>query len=180
MGSDSSLTLRNMLEGLRVNSAFKSVTHNEDGQLDYVLMKTGINAAKYVAGSFKNVYSDHKSLFLRISTDDDDVVTTSSRVIDAIEDMHTIGDNTRSKEIVQIPSRVIDADTHTIEDNTSSKKIVQIPTSATVSDIENNIRFDNCTGNNNCWLNCVIQFLPHMLNLVPEQHMYEKNKKSHD
>merc|ERR1712105_62939 len=83
MGSDSSLTLRNMLEGLSITSAFKSVTHNQDGQLDYVLMKTGINAAKYVAGSFKKLYSDHKSLFLRIFTDDDDVATTSSRVIDA-------------------------------------------------------------------------------------------------
>ena len=84
-----------MLKGLRVNSAFKSVTHNQDGQLDYVLMKDGINAAKYVAGSFKNLYSDHKSVFLRISTDVDDVVTTSSRVIDA--DTHTIEDNTSSK-----------------------------------------------------------------------------------
>ena len=134
-----------MLKGLRVNSAFKSVTHNQDGQLDYVLMKDGINAAKYVAGSFKNLYSDHKSVFLRISTDDDDVVTTSSRVIDAIEDIHTI------------------------EDNTSSLEIVQIPTSATVSDIANIIRFDNSTGNNNCWLNCVIRVLAHMLNLVPNQ-----------
>ena len=52
MGSDSSLTLRNMLKGLRVNSAFKSVTHNQDGQLDYVFMKDDINAAKYVAGNY--------------------------------------------------------------------------------------------------------------------------------
>ena len=136
MGSDSSLTLRNMLDVLRVTSAFKSVTHNQDGQLDYVLMKDGINAAKYVAGSFKNLYSDHKSVFLRISTDDDDVVTTSSRVIDAIEDIHTI------------------------EDNTSSLEIVQIPTSATVSDIANIIHFDNSSGKNNCWLNCVIRVIP--------------------
>ena len=106
-------------------------------------MKDGINAAKYVAGSFKNLYSDHKSVFLRISIDKVDVVTTSSMVIDA--------------------------DTHTIEDNTSSKEIVQIPTSATVSDIANIICFDNSTRNNNCWLNCVIRVLAHMLNLVPYQ-----------
>ena len=68
-------------------------------------------------------------MFLRISTDDDDVVTTSSRVIE----------------------------------------IVQIPTSATVSDIANIIRIDNSNGNKNCWLNCVIQVLAHMLNLVPYQ-----------
>ena len=105
-------------------------------------MKDGINAAKYVAESLKNLYSDHKSAFLRISTEVDDVVTISSKVIDAIEDIHTI------------------------EDNTSSLEIVQIQTSATVSDIANIIRFDNSTGNNNCWLNCVIRVLAHMLNLV--------------
>ena len=51
---------------LGVKSAFKSVTHNLDGQLDYVLMRNDIQSNKYLAGTFKNLYSDHRSLFLRI------------------------------------------------------------------------------------------------------------------
>ena len=52
---------------LGVKSVFKSVTHNLGGQLDYVLMKNDIPSNKYLAGTFKNLYSDHSSLFLRIA-----------------------------------------------------------------------------------------------------------------
>jgi len=54
---------------LGVKSAFKSVTHNLDGQLDYVLIWKDIQSNKYLAGNFKNLYSDHRSIFLRIPTD---------------------------------------------------------------------------------------------------------------
>ena len=37
-----------------------------------------------------------------------------------------------------------------------------------VFDITNITRFNNNMGNNNCWLNCVIRVLAHMLNLCPE------------
>ena len=49
-----------------MKSAFNSVTHNQDGQLDYVLIRQDIQSNKYLAGNFKNLYSDHRSLFLRI------------------------------------------------------------------------------------------------------------------
>ena len=39
---------------LGVKSAFKCVTHNLDGQLDYVLMRHDIQSNKYLAGTFKN------------------------------------------------------------------------------------------------------------------------------
>ena len=56
-----------IFQKLGVKSVFKSVTHNLDGQLDYVLMKNDIPSKKYLAGTFKNLYSDHSSLFLRIA-----------------------------------------------------------------------------------------------------------------
>ena len=68
-GIDTSTKLMDIFQKLGVKSAFKSVTHNLDGQLDYVLMKNDIPSNKYLAGTFKNLYSDHRSLFLRIPTD---------------------------------------------------------------------------------------------------------------
>ena len=59
-----------IFKNLGVKSAVKSTTHNLGGQLDYILIRYDIDSNKYLAGSFKNLYSDHKSLFLRISTDD--------------------------------------------------------------------------------------------------------------
>ena len=44
-----------------------------------------------------------------------------------------------------------------------------------VLQIENIIRFDNSAGNNNCWLNCVVRVLAHMLHAVPNLHMYQKS-----
>ena len=81
MGMDPQVTLTNMLEGLNVFSAFKSQTQDQCGQLDYVLMNPN-SCVKYGAGSFKNVYSDHKSVFLRISAEDD-VVTASHNTTQA-------------------------------------------------------------------------------------------------
>ena len=66
-GIDTSTKLLDIFQKLGVKSVFKSVTHNLDGQLDYVLMKNDIQSNKYLAGTFKNLYSDHSSLFLRIA-----------------------------------------------------------------------------------------------------------------
>ena len=66
-GMDTSTKLLDIFQKLGVKSVFKSVTHNLDGQLDYVLMKNDIPSNKYLAGTFKNLYSDHSSLFLRIA-----------------------------------------------------------------------------------------------------------------
>ena len=66
-GIDTSTKLLDIFQKLGVKSVFKSVTHNLDGQLDYVLMKNDIPSNKYLAGTFKNLYSDHSSLFLRIA-----------------------------------------------------------------------------------------------------------------
>ena len=68
-GMDTSKKLMDILQQLGVKSAFKSVTHNQDGQLDYVLIRQDIQSDKYLAGNFKNLYSDHRSIFLRIPTD---------------------------------------------------------------------------------------------------------------
>ena len=68
-GMDTSKKLMDILQQLGVKSAFKSVTHNQDGQLDYVLIRQDIQSDKYLAGNFKNLYSDHSSIFLRIPTD---------------------------------------------------------------------------------------------------------------
>ena len=68
-GIETSRKLMDIFKKLGVKSAFKSVTHNLDGQLDYVLMRNDIQSNKYLAGTFKNLYSDHRSLFLRIPTD---------------------------------------------------------------------------------------------------------------
>ena len=68
-GIDTSTKLMDIFQKLGVKSVFKSVTHNLDGQLDYVLMRNDIQSNKYLAGTFKNLYSDHRSLFLRIPTD---------------------------------------------------------------------------------------------------------------
>jgi len=66
-GIDTSTKLMDIFKKLGVKSAFKCVTHNLDGQLDYVLMRHDIQSNKYLAGTFKNLYSDHSSLFLRIA-----------------------------------------------------------------------------------------------------------------
>merc|ERR1712030_203627 len=68
-GIETSRKLMDIFKKLGVKSAFKSVTHNLDGQLDYVLIRKDIQSNKYLAGNFKNLYSDHRSLFLRIPTD---------------------------------------------------------------------------------------------------------------
>merc|ERR1712208_252709 len=66
-GMETKTKLLEIFQKLGVKSVFKSVTHNLDGQLDYVLMKKDIPSNKYLAGTFKNLYSDHSSLFLRIA-----------------------------------------------------------------------------------------------------------------
>merc|ERR1712089_18447 len=58
-GMDTSKKLMDIFQKLGVKSAFKSVTHNLDGQLDYVLIRKDIQSNKYLAGNFKNIYSDH-------------------------------------------------------------------------------------------------------------------------
>ena len=66
-GINTSTKLLDIFQKLGVKSVFKSVTHNLDGQLDYVLMKNDIPSNKYLAGTFKNLYTEHSSLFLRIA-----------------------------------------------------------------------------------------------------------------
>merc|ERR1711955_193230 len=59
IGQDTSTELLDIFQQLGVKSLFKSVTHIKGGQLDYVLMKNDIPSNKYLAGTFKNLYSDH-------------------------------------------------------------------------------------------------------------------------
>ena len=67
IGQDTSTELLDIFQQLGVKSLFKSVTHIKGGQLDYVLMKNDIPSNKYLAGTFKNLYSDHCAVFLRIA-----------------------------------------------------------------------------------------------------------------
>ena len=69
IGIETSRKLMDIFKKLGVKSAFKSGTQNIDGQLDYILMRYDIDSNKYLAGTFKYLYSDHRSLFLRIFTD---------------------------------------------------------------------------------------------------------------
>ena len=55
---------------LGIKSAIKSTKHYLVSHLGYVIKIYEIDFNKYLEGSFKILYSDHKSLFLRISTDD--------------------------------------------------------------------------------------------------------------
>ena len=47
---------------------------------------------------------------------------------------------------------------------------------ANISNIANIIRFDNSRGHNNCWLNCVVRVLAHMLELVPEENVFQQTE----
>ena len=49
-------------------------------QLDYVLMRDGINSEIYVTGTSKNLYSDNKSLILRKSIYDNNLVKTARNI----------------------------------------------------------------------------------------------------
>ena len=73
MVSDISVTLVNNLKELKLKTALESIRHNLNDQLDYVLIRDDISSEKYSADTFKNLYSEHKSLFLRICTDDNEV-----------------------------------------------------------------------------------------------------------
>ena len=62
---------------LCVVSTFHEVTHLKGNQLDYVLLKKDAGLP-YLAGCFKNMYSDHKSVYLRIATGEN--ITTGSGI----------------------------------------------------------------------------------------------------
>ena len=76
--SDISLKVVNICKELKLQTALESIRYNLNDQLDYVLIRDDISSQKYSGGTFKNLYSEHKSLFLRIYTDDNDVFKTAN------------------------------------------------------------------------------------------------------
>ena len=68
--TDSSVTFVNIFNNLNVKS---TIRHNDKGELDYVFMKDDIDSSKYSTGSFANLYSDHRALFLRLYSGINDV-----------------------------------------------------------------------------------------------------------
>ena len=67
--SDISLKVLKICKKLKLQMAFNY-------QFDYVLISNVISSEKYSSGTFKNLYSEQKSLFLRICFDDDKVLKT--------------------------------------------------------------------------------------------------------
>ena len=76
-GMETNVKLASVLEKLYLTSTFNLSTHSQGRQLDYVLVKRNIYH-KYVSGCFKNFYSDHMSIFLRLCFEKN-VVTVSQR-----------------------------------------------------------------------------------------------------
>ena len=62
IGMEENRLLSRMCDTLNVFSSFSEETHVSNGQLDYVLVGKNIQF-KYLAGCFRNLYSDHKSVF---------------------------------------------------------------------------------------------------------------------
>ena len=67
------------------------VTNQFQYKLDYVLIPDDIISQKYSSGTFKNLYSEHKSLFLRICFDENEVLKTPN-LKENIENMPNIDD----------------------------------------------------------------------------------------
>ena len=67
--SDISLKVVKICKKLKLQTAFNY-------QFDYVLISNVISSEIYSSGTFKNLYSEQKSLFLRICFDDDKVLKT--------------------------------------------------------------------------------------------------------
>ena len=185
MGSD-------IFKKLRLKSALQSRKHNLNAKLDYVLMRDDINLEKYSAGTFKNLYTDNKSLFLRISTDPNDVFKTANAHNTDPEartgegegeengdNQATTGgaaqcENTEKNKSVEEVTHNESVEEDTDNDNESVEEDTDNDTSLESiannnPDIQDVIRFDNSRGHNNCWLNCVIRVLAHMLQLLPNQ-----------
>ena len=69
-------------------------------QFDYVLISDVISSEKYSSGTFKNLYSEQKSLFLRICFDDDKVLKTPN-VEENTENMENT-ENTRNTQFIEV------------------------------------------------------------------------------
>lgn len=74
-GIDTPRLLMDIFTKLGVKLTVKSTTHNVGGHLEYILIRYDIDSNKYLTGSFKNRYSNHKSLFLHILIDDTAIST---------------------------------------------------------------------------------------------------------
>ena len=166
------LKLIEILERLNLCSAFKAVTHDQGGQLDYVLMKIGINY-KYVAGTFKNFYSDHKAVFLRIALDEN--VGTSLNFNTQHHDIETNLDihvNEQLQVPLQYTETCFSSNMNILTSNVSDYECAVLGQSTDAnmaSDVASITRFDNSAGNNNCWLNCVVRVLADMIDLLQEE-----------
>lgn len=93
-GMKTNHTLTDVCEELSAVSAFSQVTHLLGAQLDYVLLRQNA-VPSYLAGCFKNMYSDHHSVFLRVGLGENIATASNSTSIDhpVVEKEHPIAMN---------------------------------------------------------------------------------------
>ena len=158
-------TLFNIFNNVSVKCA---TTHNVNGEFDYVFIKDDIDSSKYSTGLFWNLYTDHQAVFVRVSTAKNDVYHFGN-IEEANEDeenMWFLGftEHIQHQDIDELPN----SDSDTIDN------VIDVDTSR-VTNFPHMICFDNNRGQNNCWLNSVLQVLVHMLKYVPNEQYQSQN-----
>ena len=169
--NDSSVNFFNIVNKLGVKSARKNYVN---GEIDYVFMNDRLDSSRYVTGLFRNLYTDHSALFVRVSTDTNNVfhLGNSEDINGNDEDMEILG----VPDDILFPQGIPNIEHEHTEDSDSSDNVIEIDTSygniPSIEIVDTSIppllfRFDNNRYENNCWLNCDLQVLLHMLQYVP-------------
>ena len=196
---------------LGVVSTFSKETHDHKGQLDYVLVKKYVQF-RYLAGCFKNLYSDHKSVFIRFSLEENvQTLPEKEQAIDNVIPITALGEqsvpmkspranpcgacgakvdsNSIRCNVCQywihnrcsgLPNTVLLTEelgktficclckyaSNTTDGPSTSKNIlskVDVPSNSKNMSGHIMTGFENKSGSNDCWLNCVMRLLAHIL-----------------
>ena len=57
----------------------------------------------------------------------------------------------------------------------NNQRNIPMPTSYNISDVQKIVHFENCSGENNCWINCVLRALAVMVELLPNYRYQPEN-----
>ena len=58
-----------------------------NNKIDFIFVNEGLQSSRYVTGIFDNLYTDHSAMFMRVSSDPNDVFhLASNEDIDVIND----------------------------------------------------------------------------------------------
>jgi len=151
--NEKSVKFFNFVNKLGVKSRRRTQLSNE---IDFIFVKEGLQSSRYATGIFNNLYTDHSAMFMRFSSDTNDVFHLASS-----EDINTyqLGVNTPfTQDIV----------TTQLEVNTPFTQ--HTPQTQHIEDRNEDIyKFDNSHRQNNCWLNSVLQVLLHLVKSVPNE-----------